>query len=98
MVDQFACYNQKGFWKLVKMLIKTSGKSETIPPLLNPVTQTIESDDKEKANLLNEYFVSISTMEDNGIELPEMEYRTDEILHVINIDTEAVLDILKILK
>ena len=98
LVDQFACYNQKGFWKLVKMLIRTSGKSETIPPLLNPVTQTIESDDKEKANLLNEYFVSISTMEDNGIDLPEMEYRTDEILHDINIDIEAVLDILKILK
>ena len=98
LVDQFACYHHKGFWKLVKMLIKTSGKSETIPPLLNPVTQTIESGDKEKANLLNEYFVSISTMEDNGIELPEMEYRTDEILHEINIDTEAVLDILKILK
>ena len=27
-----------------------------------------------------------------------MEYRTEEILHDINIDTEAVLDILKILK
>ena len=98
LVDQFACYNQKGFWKLVKMLIKTSGKSEIIPPLLNPVTQTIETGDKEKANLLNEYFVSISTMDDNGIDLPEMEYRTEEILHDINIDTEAVLDILKILK
>ena len=80
------------------MLIKTSGKSEIIPPLLNPVTQTIETGDKEKANLLNEYFVSISTMDDNEIDLPEMEYRTEEILHDIKIDTEAVLDILKILK
>ena len=52
----------------------------------------------EKANLLNEYFVSISTMEDDGIDLLDMEYKTDEILHEINIDTEAVLDILKILK
>jgi hypothetical protein len=56
--------NPKMYWKIVKMLIKSSKGNYCIPPLRNSINdQTIDGiayDDSDKCELLNKYFRSIS--------------------------------------
>ncbi len=62
--------NPKQYWKIVKMLMKeNSSRCETIPPLVNN-DQTYLISEEDKANTLNNYFVSISTVNDTMTDLP----------------------------
>ena len=63
--------NPKQYWKIVKMLVKDNAKScETIPPLRKR-DNSLSVSDVDKANVLNEYFVSISTIDDSHTALPD---------------------------
>ena len=66
--------NSKQYWKLLKQLIRSHSHSDMIPPL-----KTIDPDGnvniylsgEEKANCLNNYFVSISTLDTSSGVLPD---------------------------
>ena len=40
-------------------------------------TGILQTNDKSKANILNDYFVSISIIDDTDVEVPDVELRTD---------------------
>ena len=54
--------------------------------------------DLEKANLLNDYFCSISSVVDNNANPPNIPLRTQESLSNIEISVQDIKDILKTLK
>ena len=92
--------NPKVYWKLLKQFIKSNKNCEIIPPL-----KTITDDGEEhfyfsdanKANCLNDYFVSISTINDNNILLPNFISKTNNTIETISITEQEVLDILSTL-
>ncbi len=74
LADYFA-NDKRYFWKLVRFFVKDSNCSNNIPPL-----KIIEGNyehsyftDFEKANCLNNYFTSISTINDDNADLPLFE-------------------------
>ena len=98
LIDQFSFGSRKEFWKLVKTLTKSSGNFSQIPPLLNPSNNQITVNDNEKADILNQYFCNISTIDDtNGI-VPDFEMRTDSFIDNIDINTNDIIDVIKSLK
>ena len=60
----------RDWWKILKSFIVTS-KNSSIPPMKN--NNEIYTDDKDKANLLNDYFKSQSCLNDNGKEPPQVD-------------------------
>ncbi|KAK3082416.1 hypothetical protein FSP39_020964 [Pinctada imbricata] len=95
-IDTLSCQDSKSFWKLVKLLTKSSGKSSVIPPLLNDVNGLLENNDSSKAQILNRYFTSISNI-DQGIEIPQLQMKTDTSLSFIEVTSDDICDILKTL-
>ena len=69
--------NQKLNWKLLKDTFHTNSTTE-IPPIQftnNKGTDSFEFSDIDKIELLNNYFTSISSLDDNDKELPIMQPR-----------------------
>ncbi len=66
-MQDFNASNPRQYWKMVKMLVKdNSGSCNTIPPLQkNDNTYTLT--DTDKADILNDYFVSISSVDDSNV-------------------------------
>ena len=83
----------KTFWQLLGRLAGKQSKTSIIPPLETP-NDSYASTDLEKANLLNNYFCSISTIDDSNINLPEFNIRTESSLLNVNIETLEVIDVL----
>ena len=76
------------------------GKSQCsfkVPPLSN-ADDTYSFSDQDKATTLNDYFCSISTIDDLNIELPVFENRIEISLSHIVITQSEVTDILNALK
>ncbi|KAK3106559.1 hypothetical protein FSP39_022538 [Pinctada imbricata] len=88
IIDNLPPSDPNGFWKLVNLLTKNSGTSSSIPPLLNPDNNQVESSDQEKADILNNYFSSISNINDANVDVPDLESKTNSTLSEINITTE----------
>ena len=61
--------SSKDWWKTLKSFLSTQDKASP-PPLKE--NDTIYTDDKEKANLLNSYFKTQSDLNDAGKELPHI--------------------------
>ena len=72
-------------------------KSGTIPPL-NKGNNSYAYINSDKANVLNDFFSSVSTIDDNEVPLPHFENRTQPFFSEININNSEVIDILKTLK
>ena len=73
------------------------GTSVVIPPLQKQ-DHTFAFTDLEKADELNTYFASISTVDDTNIELPNFNTRSDIDFTNIQVRESEVINILKILK
>jgi hypothetical protein len=67
----------KLFWSLVKKLMGNVGRSCTMPPLLDTENDILYVDDIDKCNLLNSFFCSISNLDDNNCNPPNLELRTN---------------------
>jgi serine protease inhibitor len=68
------------YWKIVKMLVKdNTNENEIIPPLKN-CNNTFSLSDIDKANTLNEFFSSISCVDDTNIKLPLFTFKTNSRL------------------
>lgn len=88
--------NSKDWWKILKSFIKPNVNS-TIPPLSE--NGIVYSSDKNKADLLNEYFAGQSQLDDDRVNLPDQNINDNlPILQTIQITPAEVKDILQNLK
>ncbi|MCG8097314.1 MAG: hypothetical protein JAZ17_27465 [Candidatus Thiodiazotropha endolucinida] len=99
-ISDFHTNDKKQFWKVVRHFVKSNSSSASIPPLNSfPVTGQNEfcfsSDDK--AELLNEYFTSISTVNDENVELPDFEYKCQSQLSSIVCTPQEVATLIELL-
>jgi hypothetical protein len=78
--------------------MKGTGNNYTIPPLYNGSTGELVYEDKEKADLLNQYFCSITSINDSNREPPNVVPRTHAILSNIDVNIQDVKDILQTLQ
>ena len=104
IIDKMYTGDPKSYWRLVKRLSKQSGRSSIVPPLINNNNNNdnniaiICTDDQDKACLLNNYFCSISTIDDRGIEVPDFNMRTHSKFDNLSVSETEIADILGILK
>ena len=85
----------RDWWKIFKSFIVTS-KNSSIPPMKN--NNEVYTDDKDKANLLNDYSKSQSCLNDNGKEPPQVDKLIPNDLSSIVTSAEEVKSILETLK
>ncbi len=72
---------------------ENSKNGDTIPPLLN-VDQTLSISDSDKANTLNDYFVSISSLDDTNTILPDLVLKTNTAISDIDVSEQEITDVL----
>ena len=89
--------SNKTFWQVMGRFMGKKGTSVIIPPLQNN-DGSYRFTDFEKAEELNSYFASISTINETTFELPPFENRCDVDFRYIQITESKVIDVLKILK
>lgn len=90
----------KLYWKLLKHFMKNNKKSEIIPPLKTTSENGDESyafNDLEKANALNDYFVSISKLDESNTSLPTFTPKTPHNLSDIRIEETEIADVINTL-
>ena len=83
------------WWRTLKTFIKPE-QSLTVPPLCKD--DIIYTNDKDKANILNQFFTEQSTLDDSNASLPSINHALPYKLDSISITSLEVEDILKTLK
>ena len=75
-IEDYSIKNTKNYWKAIKGLMKNYKTSDSIPVLKRCIdgVELFCFTDEEKADCLNEYFISISKLDDSNIVLPTLEY------------------------
>jgi hypothetical protein len=76
-----------------KHIVSEVAFSITIPPLYNGSTGELVYEDKAKTDLLNQYFCSITSINDSNREPPNVVPRTHAILSNIDVNIQDVKDI-----
>ena len=83
-ISDFHSNDKKQLWKIVRHFVKSNNNSSSIPPL-NSFSVTGQNNYcfslEEKADLLNRYFTSISTVNDDNATLPAFEYKLSDICY-----------------
>ena len=83
--------NNKTYWKIMKMLLKSNKGSGNFPPLQNIFN------DKNLEDLLNKYFSFISKLDEAYAPLPNIELKTNNNITDINVSIQEISDIIQIL-
>ena len=98
MVTSFSKPNlsTREFWKLSKRILGEKS-DRNIPPLMH--NNILVSEDETKANLFNDYFASISSLDTDGAlpQLPGFTFETDsriELVQTTDIEVEKLLSLL----
>ena len=90
--------DRKGFWKIIRHFVKEhDSSSATMPPLgmANADGQiNFYTTNDEKANCLNEYFASISTVNDENVTLPNLSFKTQAKLSDITFTSKEIEDVI----
>ena len=84
----------------MKYFIKSNKNSEIIPPLKTSNEHGAEIfafSDLEKANVLNDYFVSISKLDETNATIPAFVPKTQHTLSDINIEESEIVDVINTL-
>ena len=81
------------FWKTSKQLLHINKKSQSVPPLV--FNGKYADDDQEKDTILNNYFASQFSVDDQNKMLPNLPPVQHNILASINISCQYVSDVLK---
>ena len=91
--------NKREFWKVIRHFVKSNSSSSTIPPLITEENghRQIHVTDGEKADCLNKYFTSISTVPNITPDLPAFQLKTNQTLNTFEITEEEVYDIISCL-
>ena len=86
IITDFENNDKRKFRKVIRHFVKTNSSSSAIPPLSSTLpsgeTQWAFTDE-EKADCLNDYFVSISTVNDENTVLPPFEKLTNNSLSTV---------------
>ena len=76
------------------MLVKCECNCPDLPPLRQPhEISPSSSDNSGKCNILNDYFCSISDLQDEHTELPDFDDRGRNTLTAMNIQYQEIVDI-----
>ena len=90
------CLSSRDWWKTLKFFI-TSPDDNAIPPLI--YNDEVYSSNKDKANLLNNYFASQSNLPDDNVKLPNLSINDEApVLENISLHSHEVKDVLLSLK
>lgn len=98
MIDNYFSTDPKAYWRLIKRLLKSSGTSPIIPTLVDPVSDNIITCDVDKADLLNDYFCSITRIDDSNVQIPSIPLKTNKRLNTVRVTHSEIRDVLQILK
>ena len=99
-ISDFHSNDKKQFWKVIRHFVKGNCTSSSIPPLNSfPVTGQNEFcfSSEGKAELLNKYFTSISTVNDENVSLPAFEYKSQNRLSSITCTPHEVASLIELL-
>ena len=99
-ISDFHSNDKKHFWNVVRHFVKGNCTSSSIPPLNSfPVTGQNEFcfSSQDKAELLNKYFTSISTDNDENVELPAFEYKCQNRLSSMTCTPHEVASLIELL-
>ena len=87
-------FNTKDWWKLVHSFWAKKGlQTNEIPPL--EANGHIYYSNKEKSDLLNNFFVSQSTLEDDDDPHPDIPYPTDPVLNTLLLSENDIKEAIK---
>ena len=85
IVSDFQNNDKRKFWKVIRHFVKNNSTS-SIPPLCSALPSGDNQwhfNDQDRANCLNDYFASISTVNDENTQLPPFTKLTDNSLSQI---------------
>ena len=86
IVSDFQNNDKRKFWKVISYFVKNNKSASCIPPLGSTLANDDNQchfNDQDKANCLNDYFASISTVNDAETQLPPFTKLTDNSLSQI---------------
>ena len=86
-------FGSKDWWKLVKKVSGLNNAHNDIKVLIDSNDKVI-NDNTDKANLLNTFFASQSTIDDTNKDIPDFDFQIDSSIDSITITEEDVTDFL----
>lgn len=90
--------SSKDWWKILKSFISPT-QTTSIPPLQNQNTQEIVFSEDQKANLLNEYFLNQTYIDNSDSNVPDLgPQTTSTVINDLLLTASETEDILKSLK
>ena len=89
--------DQKTYWKMLRQFVNKNKPLNVIPPLESDTTLEIAFTDEDKANQLNDYFVSISTLNDQTAQLPNFQPLSESIIENINLSENEIEEVIQTL-
>ena len=100
IITDFDNNDTRKFWKVIRHFVKTNSSSSAIPPLSSTLpsgeTQWAFTDE-EKSDCLNDYLVSISTVNDENTVLPPFERLTNNSLSTVNCTKNEIENLINVL-
>jgi hypothetical protein len=98
MLDKNGKSNPKSYWKLVKILMGNCNHSPNIPPLQKLDSGEYVINNEDKANILNNFFCSITEIENSNVLTPDFHDRTGNRIDSLHITSDETKDILECLQ
>ena len=96
--NELKTINSKTYWKTINTLLKGESTMNDIPPIQDPKhNYCLSYEGKEKADVLNKYFCSITNLVDENKTLPDFDDRGGNVLETIWMREEEIIDIISIL-
>ncbi|MCG7877681.1 MAG: reverse transcriptase domain-containing protein [Candidatus Thiodiazotropha endolucinida] len=99
-ISDFYSNNKRQFWSIIRHFVKNNSGSGSIPPLkVFPPNDQNEYcySDMEKAECLNDYFTSISSLDDTNCQLPPFELKCQNQLLNISCTASEIQSLIEIL-
>ena len=100
IITDFENNDKRKFWKVIRHFVKNNSSSSAILPLSStlPLGETQWAfTDEAKADCLNDYFVSISTVNDENTVLPPFEKLTNNSLSTVNCTENGIENLINVL-
>jgi hypothetical protein len=95
-LSEIHSHNRPSYWKLLRYLVRKTGTHTCLPAIrFKPDQQPTLFTDLDKAEALNDYFITNSTLPDKDINIPELPLRTQTTMDNILLTDKDISDIIK---